>query len=1077
MTILHAHSDPQFTEHLRKVLADANGQPHSVDITVGYFYLSGFTQVTDLLATRPGRVRILIGGTDRPTREEIVAGYTPRESADGYHASQNRRAETAARDETLDNMGRNAAAQPQDDASEVGIKSLADLIAGGKVEVRAYVKDRMHAKAYIGYTGMESSPGTAIIGSTNFSTAGFTGNTELNYPVTHGGDIQEIQEWFERLWIDSEPVTAQVAEQLRNSWPMATPDPYLIYLKVLYELYGDTLGEELTVSTAPPVELTEYQQDAVAAGQAMQEQYNGCYIADVVGMGKTFIGTEILRRLTVKEKDAGDPLIICQASLRDMWERTCIQFGLKDADVLSRGRLTDVNITNDRSLQKMLRNAGPVLIDEAHGFRNNNQRRRALLNLFKGARQHKVILLSATPQNLAPRDILRQLELFLDPNNHHLPAPANLSGYFPQDGSQADPDKIASVLQHILIRRRRKDILRHYPDTTLNGQPIRFPEPSLSNREYNLDHAYRKAGGIQKITGLLRKYQAARYKPANYLRDGKKDLPQYANIMQSQRGNLAGIMTTNLWKRLESSIPAFQSTLQVLIESNRAFRNQILSGKVSQDDGVIDSEEALTIDLPRDEELDFDELDQDENYITIREQSYPIEDFDCPRWLNDLETDHQVLAEIAGALEDVEPSDDAKLHEIKSFLKSPGVAGEKVLVFTESKVTAQYLHRELQADNPEVNIDLLMGGDSRTGQKIARFSPKSNGQPDLPESDQTRILIATDVIAEGQNLQDCNRVFSYDLHWNPVTLIQRHGRVDRITTEHEQIYLHNMLPDPTVENTISIRQTVGDRVQAFHNLIGLDNVVLETGEQVNPQSIYAIYDGEMPEEQDSISETLAMAQQANALLNSIRREQPDLWQKVLLLPNGLRAAMPSANHPNGENTIVLVSHGSTKQGYAVDSKYEAVELSHAELVKQVECAPSTKALPLPSDTNTRVSAASAAMIGNQARPSPLEPRAKDDQVVRYINQNIGQMRLGHQDTPGFLQHLETLRRAFNGELPNSVNQRIRAMQHNNIEGDTLIKELTEMLGDLPKPSEDQQSQQPPTRQSEVICSMGIIQSG
>ena len=590
MTILHAHSDPQFTEHLRKVLADANGQPHSVDIAVGYLYLSGFTQVTDLLATRPGRVRILIGRTDRPTREEIVAGYTPRESADGYHASQNRRAETAARDETLDNMGRNAAAQPQDDASdEVGQGLDADLIAGGKVEVRAYVKDRMHSKAYIGYTGMESSPGTAIIGSTNFSTAGFTGNTELNYPVTHGG---EIQEWFERLWIDSEPVTAQVAEQLRNSWPMATPDPYLIYLKVLYELYGDTLGEELTVSTAPPVELTEYQQDAVAAGLAMQEQYNGCYIADVVGMGKTFIGAEILRRLTVKEKDAGDPLIICPASLRDMWERTCIQFGLKDADVLSRGRLTDVNITNDRSLQKMLRNAGPVLIDEAHGFRNNNQRRRALLNLLKGARQHKVILLSATPQNLAPRDILRQLELFLDPNNHHLPAPANLSGYFPQDGSQADPDKIASVLQHILIRRRRKGILRHYPDTTLNGQPIRFPEPSLSNREYNLDHAYRKAGGIQKITGLLRKYQAARYKPANYLRDGKKDLPQYANIMQSQRGNLAGIMTTNLWKRLESSIPAFQSTLQVLIESNRAFRNQILSGKVSQDDGVIDSEEA-----------------------------------------------------------------------------------------------------------------------------------------------------------------------------------------------------------------------------------------------------------------------------------------------------------------------------------------------------------------------------------------------------------------------------------------------------------------------------------------------------
>ena len=157
MTILHAHSTPQFTEHLRSVLAEANGQSHSVDIAVGYFYLSGFTQVADLLAKRPGRVRILIGRTDRPTREEIVAGYNPRESTDDYHAAQNRRDEATARDETLDNVGRNAAAQTQDDASEAGIKSLAQLIVDGTVDVRAYVKDRMHAKAYIGYTGLESA--------------------------------------------------------------------------------------------------------------------------------------------------------------------------------------------------------------------------------------------------------------------------------------------------------------------------------------------------------------------------------------------------------------------------------------------------------------------------------------------------------------------------------------------------------------------------------------------------------------------------------------------------------------------------------------------------------------------------------------------------------------------------------------------------------------------------------------------------------------------------------------------------------------------------------------------------------
>ena len=519
--------------------------------------------------------------------------------------------------------------------------------------------------------------------------------------------------------------------------------------------------------------------------------------------------------------------------------------------------------------------------------------------VLKGAKRRKVILLSATPQNLAPRDILRQLELFLDPGNHQLPGiTGNLSAHFPQDGSKANQDEIAKILQHLLIRCRRKDIQRDYPGTTLNGRVIGFPEPKLSNREYNLDHAYRKAGGLQQIQSLVKRYGAARYKPAEYLTEEAKELPQYANIIRSHRGNLAGIMTTNLWKRLESSIPAFRSTLQVLIASNLEFRAQILNGKVSQNEGVQDSEEVLTADLPHGEEPDTDDLDQEEEYITIKDKSYPPEDFDCPRWLADLESDGEVLAAIACSLEGVEADDDAKLHELKSFVKSPGVAGEKVLIFTESKVTAQYLHQQLEANNPGVNIDLLMGGDSRTLDKIARFSPKSNDRADMPEAEQTRTLVATDVIAEGQNLQDCNRVFSYDLHWNPVTLIQRYGRVDRITTEHSEVYFHNMMPDPAVEDTIGVRKTVRDRVQAFHDLIGLDNAILETGERVNPDSIYSIYSGEMPEEQDAITDSLTAAQEANALLNRIRREQPELWRRLWLMPDDQLRSLTRQKDPD-----------------------------------------------------------------------------------------------------------------------------------------------------------------------------------
>ena len=1083
MTILHAHSEPQFAQRLRDVIGEANGRPHSVDIAVGYFYLSGFAQAADLLAARPGQVRILIGRTDLPTRQEIAAGYNPGESAAGYHAGQNRRDETAARNATLDNVGRNAAAQPQDDANETGIKSLAHLIANGQVDVRAYLKDRMHAKVYIGYTGLTANPGTAIIGSTNFSAAGFAGNTELNYPVTHAGDIAEVKAWFERLWSESEPVSDQVAEQLRNSWPLAQPDPYLIYLKVLYELYGDTLGsDDSPVSAEPPVTLTEYQQDAVAAGLAMLNRHNGCYIADVVGMGKTYIGAEILRRLQVLERGAGDPLIICPASLKEMWERACARFGLDDADVLSRGRLTESNVAKDRSLQKMLRNAGPVLIDEAHGFRNNSQRRRVLLNLLKGAKPHQVILLSATPQNLAPTDILRQLELFLNPDDHGLPGiPGRLSPYFPADAAQADPQRIAGVLQHVLIRRRRRDILANYPDTQLDGQPIRFPEAKLSNREYNLDYAYRKAGGIAKISGSLKQYQAARYQPGKYLNPDKQDRPEYANIIRSQRGNLAGIMTTNLWKRLESSIPAFQSTLDVLIASNRRFRDQILNGNVSRNDGLQDREEVPTIDWPHGEDSDTDELDQEEEYIVIREQSYPAGDFNCPEWLNDLEADERTLTAISDALKKVkadpdgDAGDDAKLHEIKSFVKSPGVAGEKLLIFTESRVTANYLYRQLSADNPGVNIDLLLGGDSRSARKVARFSPRSNEQPGIPESQQTRILIATDVIAEGQNLQDCNRVLSYDLHWNPVTLIQRFGRVDRITTTHEEIYLHNMMPDPAVASETGIRERVSERVQSFHDLIGLDNVILENGERVNPESIYAIYDGAMPEEQDEISANLAVSQQANALLNRIRREEPALWQRLWLMPDGLRAAMPADGRPNAGATITLVANGDVKQGYAVNADGAATELTHAKLVEWVQCPPDTPAKPLPANINARVRAAVAAMSAKLA-PQPVapEPRRRDGQVIRYINTQLGQLRLDQQADAASLRHIESLRMQFNAELPISVNEQVRDLMREGASGQQLLNALATMAYELPKPDDGGKTPPPPPGDSRVVCSMSIV---
>ena len=1065
MTLLHAHSDPDFTQHLRAVLAEADGEPHSVDIAVGYFYLSGFRVVTDLLADRPGQVRLLLGRTDRPTQQEIAAGYGPQEPAP---ATLSRTQEVAIRDETVGNVGRSAALQPQEDASAAAIKSLAALIAGGKVEVRAYLKERLHAKAYIGYTGLASAPGTAIIGSTNFSASGFNGNTELNYPVTHGGDVDEVRQWFERLWADSEPVSDRVVEQLQASWPLAAPEPYLIYLKILYELYGDTLGEP-ALPEKPPVELTDYQQDAVAAGLAMLARHNGCYIADVVGLGKTYIGAEILRRLTRQEPAAGDPLVICPAPLTAMWERVCDQFGIIDADVVSMGRLTAANYDSDRGLQKTLRNAGPVLIDEAHNFRNNNQRRRVLLDFLKGNRRHKTILLSATPQNLAPRDILRQLELFLDPVNHGLPGIAEpLHNYFPEDLSEPLDDRAGEVLRHILLRRRRRDIVEYYPHSSLKGQPIRFPDQELVNQSYSLEHAYRQAGGLDKIVRLLKEeYQASRYRHAFYLTAAAKKKPEYWPL-QNPGKTLAALMRVLLFKRLESSIPAFRSTLENLIKSNQAFRDQILSGAVRQDDGEYDAEEELAA-------QDAAELDAD--YIALKDKAYPAADFRCRQWARDLEKDAAILQQIHAAVKDLTPADDAKLTALKEFVAEPGVHQDKLLIFTESQVTARYLHRELQAAYPQTAIDLLTGEDSKAaGQdKMARFSPVSNGQPDLPKREQTKILIATDVLSQGQNLQDCGRALNYDLHWNPVTIIQRYGRIDRITTKHEVIRLHNMLPDAGVDKQIDLTGKLGSRAQAFHDFIGLDAEILQQTERVNRESIYAIYDREMPEMDDRM-DGATLAQEANAILNRIRREQPELWNQLLNMPDGLRAALTNPAHPNADSTLLLLRAGPHHQiGYASAAGGEVIPLPPHELANRAACSPDTPALPLPPDTNQRIARGVAAWAAAREQPAALEPRRRDDQAIRYIDQQLGQLRIDQAADDNALRQIENLRQRFAGELPAAVNAQIRALRRQKVSGKDFLQALAELESRLPSAPAAAMPLSPPPAQThiQVVCSLGI----
>ena len=588
------------------------GSSARADIAVGYFFIGGFGAVADDLA-RLDKVRILVGRTDRQVLEEVALGLQQNQAlrarldADAL-VRRSQRSQIAQ--ETVARVAEGVAVLAQERRTEEEVSTLRDMVALGKVEVRAYLRSPLHAKAYLCWYDNHAEPGAAVVGSSNLTLAGFTGNTELNVRVTGDAEMSALRDWFDALWGDSEDISAALVTELERSWVLAKTPPYHVYLKALYELYyTDIGGGQLTV---PPRDqlLANFQLDAVRRGLSMIEAYGGCYIGDVVGLGKTFIGAELLRQLRVSYPNEGPPLILCHAGLKPMWQAFNERFAL-GAEVVSHsmiaapaeaefeeelGRYVDAaQQGHGVVLEQTYPNRGPVLVDEAHNFRNINQRSRGLTSYLETG-DHKVILLSATPQNLGPMDIYRQLRLFLHDTEHGLNIePVSLESYFhnaqlwlayraeyenyeaefsawqasgsagapplPPDKSKVPKAEIDQVLLPVFIRRRRKDIRDLYGDTALvDGKPVRFPDPVLDNVEYRLDKVYAKAGPLNELEALLREHKAARYRATEYIKEEAKSKPEYRDLFRAG-DRIARLMGVLLLKRLESSIEAFRSTL------------------------------------------------------------------------------------------------------------------------------------------------------------------------------------------------------------------------------------------------------------------------------------------------------------------------------------------------------------------------------------------------------------------------------------------------------------------------------------------------------------------------------------
>lgn len=691
------------------------------------------------------------------------------------------------------------------------VERLIHFLQREKVQLRRYTGDFFHAKAYI-------VPGAAIVGSSNFTASGLTHNTELNAVHKEQPVVQAFSEWYERMWQAPESVDckAELVSALQRSQFGDYPYiPHEIYIKTLYTYFKDDLESN---SASDPlrsiVELTAFQHEAFQKAQRILRRYHGVMIADAVGLGKTFVGKKLLEYFGYYHRQRA--LIICPAQLQSMWERE-IEEARIPARIISMERLGLADFDTTRYADSEF-----ILIDESHNFRNpSTQRYRALATIIGSGEPKRVALLTATPISNSLFDLYHQINLFTRGSDAYFRDAGipSLQRYFrnaEQNGGAGGA--LFNLLEEVVVRRNRSFIQEHYSEATINGQPLRFPQRQLATLEYNLSDTY--SGLFGQILAMIEALRLPAYNAEAF-----KHSPSIVNKRQEQtNSSLIGLLKTNLLKRFESSVEAFRISIHRLRGFEDRFLHELQAGRLLQS-GVYRNLLQL--------EEDGDNLGI--NKALERLLDINPNDYDLAKLQIDIQHDLQALDHIIRLIDPITPEQDHKLVNFRERLAQ--LKGQKIIVFSYYRDTARYIDQHVRKD-PELSSfrvaylssDISPRDRQRT---IERFAPRSS-RVTINEEEELDLLIATDVLSEGQNLQDAAYLINYDLHWNPTRMIQRAGRVDRLGSQHDNITITNIFPDDELETLLKLVERLQERLGAINETIGLDASVL--GELVTPRT-------------------------------------------------------------------------------------------------------------------------------------------------------------------------------------------------------------------------------------------------
>jgi len=983
--------------HLVKGLIETLEVSSRTDMCVGYFNLRGWRQIGKQIdALRGNNVveadeeiqrycRLLVGMQKLPV--DIIKEHF---SQDETHTMDQAEAVKLKKRLAQEFKEQLTIGTPTEE-DEKALRLLSQQMKDEKVAVKLHLRYPLHAKLYLAFSNDKRVPVVGFLGSSNLTLAGLSKQGELNIDVMDQDAANKLAKWFEDRWEDRWciDITKELVEIIDTSWASEElRRPFHIYLKIAYHLSREARAgiNEFKLPKIFQKELLEFQQKAVLVAAHHLHKRDGVMIGDVVGLGKTITATALAKMF--EDDFFLETLIICPKNLKEMWEEYAFRYQLR-AKVISQ--------TEVQKRLPTLRRYRLVIIDESHNLRNDQGSRYRAIKSYLEENESKVILLSATPYNKTFLDLSNQLRLFISDDKDLGISPEN---YISAIGGQVQfmakhtetfirsikafersqfAEDWQELMRLFLVRRTRSFIKKNYAEpkegegrkylTFSDGSRSYFPDRIPKKVEYEFDPSNPKDQYARlysdKVVDLINHLGLPRYGLKNYLTDRPKvratseEEVIMANLSRAGK-RLMGFCRTNLFKRLESSGYSFMLSL-----SRHILRNYIFIYAIENKFSIpIGKNTSHNLDeFLEDQDTDDDGSETNHLRVILDEEIYLqkagevyqafcsdalSKRFDWIRselfsstLLSDLINDSKEIIKILKMGKGWIPEEDRQLNALYDLITKTH-SKEKVLIFTQFADTAAYLFKHLDKRGIK-KLDFVTGDNENPTALAQRFSPVSNSKPEINiAGNDIRVLITTDVLSEGQNLQDAHIILNYDLPWAIIRLIQRAGRVDRIGQKADQIICYSFLPEDGIERIIKLRRRLTNRIKENAEVVGSDETFFD-GDPVNIHDLYNERSGILEEKDDDAD--VDLASYAYQIWKNATDADPSLNKKIPDLPNVSYATKENREDSEKEGVIVYSRTAEDNDVLAwMDNKGNVLTQSQLTILKAAQCNVDTKAL-------------------------------------------------------------------------------------------------------------------------------------